>query len=45
MRPLYQEYILPNIAYIGGGGELVYWLELKANFDHYQIDFPIIDPP
>lgn len=42
MRPLYQEYILPNLAYIGGGGELVYWLELKANFDHYQINFPLL---
>jgi bacillithiol biosynthesis cysteine-adding enzyme BshC len=42
MRPLYQEYILPNIAYIGGGAEVVYWLELKANFEHYQVDFPIL---
>ena len=42
MRPLYQEVILPNIAYIGGGAEVVYWLELKANFDFYKIDFPIL---
>lgn len=42
MRPLYQECILPNIAYIGGGAEVVYWLELKSNFDHYGIDFPIL---
>jgi bacillithiol biosynthesis cysteine-adding enzyme BshC len=42
MRPLYQECILPNIAYIGGGAEVVYWLELKSTFDHYQIDFPIL---
>ena len=42
MRPLYQEYILPNIAYVGGGAEVVYWLELKANFEHYQVDFPIL---
>lgn len=42
MRPLYQEYILPNVAYIGGGAEVVYWLELKANFDHYGVDFPIL---
>ena len=42
MRPLYQEYILPNIAYIGGGAEVVYWLELKSNFDYYQVDFPIL---
>lgn len=42
MRPLYQEVILPNIAYIGGGAEVVYWLELKANFDYYKVDFPIL---
>ncbi|RYZ98375.1 MAG: bacillithiol biosynthesis cysteine-adding enzyme BshC [Sphingobacteriaceae bacterium] len=42
MRPLYQEYILPNIAYIGGGAEVVYWLELKSTFDHYEVDFPIL---
>jgi len=42
MRPLYQEVILPNIAYIGGGAEIVYWLELKFNFDFYKIDFPIL---
>lgn len=42
MRPLYQECILPNIAYIGGGAEVVYWLELKSNFDYYGVDFPIL---
>lgn len=42
MRPLYQEYILPNIAYVGGGAEVVYWLELKSNFEHYNVDFPIL---
>lgn len=42
MRPLYQEFILPNIAYIGGGAEVVYWLELKSTFTHYGIDFPLL---
>ncbi|WP_448636418.1 bacillithiol biosynthesis cysteine-adding enzyme BshC [Pedobacter panaciterrae] len=42
MRPVYQEVILPNIAYIGGGAEVTYWLQLKANFDHYKIDFPVL---
>src|SRR5690606_28411920 len=44
MRPLYQELILPNLAYIGGGAEIVYWLQLKANFDYYQMPFPILVP-
>lgn len=44
MRPLYQEVILPNLAYIGGGAEIVYWLQFKANFDQYQVPFPILVP-
>ncbi len=42
MRPLYQEVILPNIAYIGGGAEVSYWMQLKSNFDFYKIDFPVL---
>ncbi|RZL34813.1 MAG: bacillithiol biosynthesis cysteine-adding enzyme BshC [Pedobacter sp.] len=42
MRPLYQEVILPNIAYIGGGAEVSYWMQLKANFDYYTVDFPVL---
>ncbi|RZK38772.1 MAG: bacillithiol biosynthesis cysteine-adding enzyme BshC [Pedobacter sp.] len=42
MRPLYQEYILPNIAYIGGGAEVSYWMQLKENFDFYKVDFPVL---
>ena len=42
MRPLYQEVILPNLCYIGGGGEIAYWLELKSFFDAVNITFPIL---
>lgn len=42
LRPLYQEVILPNLAYIGGGGELAYWFQLKAMFAHYQVNYPIL---
>ncbi len=42
MRPLYQEVILPNLCYIGGGGELAYWLELKDYFDAVAIPFPML---
>ncbi|WP_129717954.1 bacillithiol biosynthesis cysteine-adding enzyme BshC [Pedobacter sp. SYP-B3415] len=42
MRPLYQEIVLPNIAYIGGGAEIAYWMQLKANFDFYKTDFPVL---
>ena len=42
LRPLYQELILPNIAYFGGGAELAYWLELKSYFDSQKLLFPIL---
>lgn len=42
MRPLYQEMILPNLCYIGGGGELAYWLQLKSYFDEMQVAFPLL---
>ena len=42
MRPLYQEVILPNLCYIGGGGEIGYWLQLKSFFDAAKVTFPIL---
>ncbi|PHN07485.1 bacillithiol biosynthesis cysteine-adding enzyme BshC [Flavilitoribacter nigricans] len=42
IRPLYQEYILPNLAYIGGGGEIAYWLERKTQFEHFGVNFPML---
>ncbi len=44
LRPVYQETILPNIAYIGGPGEISYWLQLKPTFDLYKIPYPIVIP-
>ncbi len=42
MRPLYQEVILPNLAYIGGGGEMAYWMQLKKYFENIKVPFPIL---
>ncbi len=42
LRPLYQEKILPNIAFIGGGAELAYWMELKSLFAYHHIVYPIL---
>jgi uncharacterized protein YllA (UPF0747 family) len=42
MRPLYQEHTLPNLVYIGGGGEIAYWLERKKQFEFFDIPFPIL---
>lgn len=42
LRPLYQELVLPNLAYIGGGGELAYWLERKSQFAHFGVPYPVL---
>ncbi len=42
MRPVYQELILPNLSYIGGPGEIAYWLQLKSVFEQNNIAFPIL---
>jgi bacillithiol biosynthesis cysteine-adding enzyme BshC len=42
LRPLYQEVLLPNICYVGGVGELKYWLQLKRVFEVAVIPFPMI---
>lgn len=42
-RPLYQESILPNIVYTGGGAEVAYWFQLRSCFQQYNIPFPIVN--
>nr|MBP8155413.1 bacillithiol biosynthesis cysteine-adding enzyme BshC [Leadbetterella sp.] len=44
LRPIYQETILPNLAYLGGPSEVCYWLQLKDIFEHHQAQFPILLP-
>jgi len=42
LRPLYQETILPNIAYIGGPSELAYWLQLKNALQAANLQMPLL---
>ena len=42
LRPVYQETILPNLVYIGGGGEMAYWLQLKGVFAAHETLFPLL---
>lgn len=42
LRPVFQELILPNVAFIGGGGELAYWLELQQVFNETAVPFPVL---
>jgi len=42
LRPLYQETILPNLVFVGGGGELAYWIQLKDTFEAMDIPYPFL---
>lgn len=42
LRPVYQEFLLPNIAYIGGPGELSYWMQLQSVFEYFKVPFPSV---
>jgi len=42
LRGLYQETILPGIVFIGGGGELAYWMELKQVFEEVGVHYPLL---
>lgn len=42
LRPLYQEVLLPNVMYVGGGGEIAYWLQLKSFFESQKVIFPML---
>jgi bacillithiol biosynthesis cysteine-adding enzyme BshC len=42
LRGVYQETILPSIVFIGGGGELAYWMELKNVFSQTKVHYPIL---
>ncbi|MBR2647597.1 MAG: bacillithiol biosynthesis cysteine-adding enzyme BshC [Sediminibacterium sp.] len=42
LRGVFQGTILPDIAFIGGGGELAYWLELKNVFAAAGVPYPVL---
>lgn len=42
LRGLFQESILPDVVFIGGGSEVAYWMQLNALFDHYKVFFPAV---
>lgn len=42
LRPVFQEWILPNISFIGGGGEIAYWLQLKKVFESVNVPYPLM---
>lgn len=44
LRPVFQEKVLPNVAYVGGNAEIMYWLEMPEVFKRFQVVFPVLIP-
>lgn len=42
LRPQFQEFVLPNLTYVGGAGELSYWLQYKSYFDAMGVSYPML---
>ena len=43
-RPLMQEWLFPNLAFIAGPGEIAYWGELKRAFEYVDLKMPPVVP-
>jgi bacillithiol biosynthesis cysteine-adding enzyme BshC len=44
MRPLYQDTLLPTVAYVGGLSEIAYFAQLKQVYDRFDLPMPVIYP-
>ncbi len=42
LRPIYQELLFPNVAFVGGGAEIHYFLQLSGTFKEFGIPLPAI---
>ena len=42
LRGAYQETIIPSVVFVGGGGELAYWMELKNVFAEAKVHMPVL---
>lgn len=42
LRGVFQETVLPGVVFVGGGGELAYWMELKNMFQAVGVHYPLL---
>lgn len=43
-RPIIQDFLFPNVAYVGGPAELAYFAQLKKVYEFFDIEMPVIWP-
>ena len=44
LRPLYQDALLPTVAYVGGPSEIAYFGQLKGVYEAFGLPMPVIYP-
>ena len=44
LRPLYQDSLLPTVAYVGGPGEIAYFAQMKGVYGEFGLPMPVIYP-
>lgn len=44
LRPLYQDKLLPTVAYVGGLSEISYFAQMKEAYEKFNLPMPIIYP-
>lgn len=44
LRPLYQDRLLPTVAYVGGLSEVAYFAQMKDVYESFNLPMPIIYP-
>ncbi|MCH8567996.1 MAG: bacillithiol biosynthesis cysteine-adding enzyme BshC [Balneolales bacterium] len=44
LRPMLQQFLLPNLAYFGGAAEIAYHAQIKSAFQKLKLVFPLILP-
>lgn len=44
LRPLYQDWLLPTLAYVAGPAEIAYWAQLKPLYEWAGLPMPLVYP-